>query len=309
MTGAAGFIGYHLCRRLLQQGQQVVGLDDLNDRTGGRALKQARIADLARFGDLQLHRGDVRDPDRVAAAFGSGVDRVFHLAAEAGVRRSVESPQAYVATNLAGTVEILEGCRRSGVDHLVYASSSSVYGLVDAVPQHEGLATDRVASPYAATKVAQEALVQAWSHLHGLNATGLRLFTVYGAWGRPDMALSRFTAAILAGDPIDLFNGGHMARDFTAVDDVVEAALRLARIPGDGHRIVNVGWWPRGGAIHLRRDPRGGPGDPRPGEPPADAARRSVVDLCRCRPPAGADRVRPRSRPRGGHRRVRFLVP
>ncbi len=227
VTGAAGFIGSHLAHRLLDRGDEVVGVDNLNDYYDVR-LKQDRLARLTSRENFSCHRLDVADRSGMEAVFGeSKVDRVVHLAAQAGVRYSIENPHAYVDSNLVGFVNVLEGCRHNGIEHLAYASSSSVYGSNRTVPFSVHHNVDHPISLYAATKKANELMAHTYSHLYGLPTTGLRFFTVYGPWGRPDMALFLFTEAILAGRPIDVFNNGQMRRDFTFVDDIVEGVVRV----------------------------------------------------------------------------------
>jgi UDP-glucuronate 4-epimerase len=232
VTGAAGFIGMHTAQRLLRRGDSVVGLDNLNDYYDV-GLKRARLARLAGQGDYRFVETDVADRAAMAALFATeGFDRVIHLAAQAGVRYSLLNPNAYVDSNLVGFLSVLEGCRHHGVHHLVYASSSSVYGGNARMPFAESDNVDHPVSLYAATKKANELMAHTYSHLYRLPTTGLRFFTVYGPWGRPDMAPFLFTRAILAGRPIDVFNHGQMQRDFTYVDDIVEAVVRASdRLP------------------------------------------------------------------------------
>jgi UDP-glucuronate 4-epimerase len=232
VTGAAGFIGAHLSQRLIAGGAEVVGLDNLNDYYDP-ALKRARMAALAE-GERFTHTGiDIADREAVAALFKEHrFDVVVNLAAQAGVRYSLRNPHSYVDTNLVGFVNLLEGCRHSGVGHLVYASSSSVYGANTRMPFSVHDNVDHPVSLYAASKKANELMAHTYSHLFGLPTTGLRFFTVYGPWGRPDMALFLFTQAILAGRPIDVFNNGEMERDFTYIDDIVEGVVRVIdRVP------------------------------------------------------------------------------
>jgi UDP-glucuronate 4-epimerase len=227
VTGAAGFIGFHLTRRLLDRGDEVVGLDNLNAYYS-LALKEARLARLVGAPGFRFERLDVADRAAMAELFArEGFQRVVHLAAQAGVRYSLENPHAYVDANLVGFVNVLEGCRHQRVEHLVYASSSSVYGANTRMPFSVHDTVDHPISMYAATKKANELMAHTYSHLFRLPTTGLRFFTVYGPWGRPDMALFLFTRAILEGRPIDLFNGGDMRRDFTYVDDIVEGVVRV----------------------------------------------------------------------------------
>ena len=227
VTGAAGFIGMTTSLALLARGDEVVGLDNLNDYYDV-ALKQARLARLTPHDRFRFVKLDVADREGIAAQFArERFDRVVHLAAQAGVRSSLKNPHAYVDSNLVGFINILEGCRHARVQHLVYASSSSVYGGHTRMPFSEHAGVDHPVSLYAATKKANELMAHTYSHLYGLPTTGLRFFTVYGPWGRPDMALFLFTKAILEGRPIDVFNFGQMQRDFTYVDDIVEGVVRV----------------------------------------------------------------------------------
>ena len=227
VTGAAGFVGMHVAEALLKAGHQVTGIDNLNAYYDV-ALKEARLARLREHHGFSFHKLDLADEDGMAALFaGHDFQRVVHLGAQAGVRYSIENPLAYIHSNLVGMATVLEGCRHHGVEHLVYASSSSVYGLNSAMPFRVGQTVDHPVSLYAATKKADELLAHTYSHLYGLPTTGLRFFTVYGPWGRPDMAYWTFTQKILAGKPIQLFNHGEMQRDFTYIDDVVEGVVRL----------------------------------------------------------------------------------
>jgi len=230
VTGAAGFIGYHVARRLLEQGRAVIGLDNLN-LYYDPALKQARLDELRGFPAFQFEQCDIADSARVAALFEAyHFTEVVHLAAQAGVRYSLIDPHAYVQANLVGFLNVLEGCRHNGCQHLVYASSSSVYGGNN-VPFSAGQNVDHPLNLYGATKKANELMAHAYAHLFGLPTTGLRFFTVYGPWGRPDMAVWLFTEAILQGKPVRLFNNGSMKRDFTYVDDVTKAIVRLIDRP------------------------------------------------------------------------------
>ena len=234
VTGAAGFIGYHVARRLLENGRAVVGIDNLNSYYDP-TLKAARLAELAKFPGFRFVKLDLADRAGMEALFAEHrFARVVHLAAQAGVRYSIVDPHAYIDSNLIGFTNILEGCRRNGCGHLLYASSSSVYGSNTKMPFsiHENV--DHPLSLYGATKKANELMAHSYSHLFGLPATGLRFFTVYGPWGRPDMAMWIFAKAILAGEPIKLFNHGKMRRDFTYVDDVVESIARLVDLPPAG---------------------------------------------------------------------------
>jgi len=227
VTGAAGFIGNETARVLLERGDEVVGIDNLNDYYDP-ALKQARLARLDGHNRFSFEQLDLADRDGMAGLFAEGhFERVVHLGAQAGVRFSIENPQAYLDSNLTGFGHVLEGCRRNGVEHLVYASSSSVYGANTRTPFRVEDNVDHPVSLYAATKKANEGMAHAYSHLYGLPTTGLRFFTVYGPWGRPDMAPMIFTRKILAGEPIEVFNEGKHERDFTYVDDIVEGVVRV----------------------------------------------------------------------------------
>jgi UDP-glucuronate 4-epimerase len=232
VTGAAGFVGFSLARRLLEGGRAVVGIDSVNSYYDP-ALKEARLAVLRQFRDFSFHKLDLADRKVVEAIFRDGnFGPVVHLAAQAGVRYSLQNPYAYLDANLAGFLNVLEGCRHRNTEHLVFASSSSVYGANTHLPFSVHDNVDHPISLYAATKKANELMAHSYSHLYGLPATGLRFFTVYGPWGRPDMAMFIFAKAIAEGQPIRLFNHGHMRRDFTYVDDVVEAVERvIARVP------------------------------------------------------------------------------
>jgi UDP-glucuronate 4-epimerase len=231
LTGAAGFIGMTTALRLLARGDEVLGLDNLNDYYDVR-LKEDRLARLTPHPNFRFVKLDVGDRDGMQQLFAAErFDRVIHLAAQAGVRYSLQNPHAYVDSNLVGFMNILEGCRHQQVEHLVYASSSSVYGGNTRMPFAEAHSVDHPVSMYAATKKANELMAHTYSHLFGLPTTGLRFFTVYGPWGRPDMALFLFTKAILEGRPIDVFNHGQMQRDFTFVDDIVEGVIRVLDKP------------------------------------------------------------------------------
>lgn len=227
VTGAAGFIGMHTSLRLLKRGDNVIGLDNLNDYYDV-TLKHARLSRLQAHRHFRFHKLDLADRNGVASLFDTErPTRVIHLAAQAGVRYSLINPHAYIDSNLLGFTNILEGCRQAQVEHLVYASSSSVYGGNTVLPFDERQNIDHPISLYAATKKANELMAHTYSHLFNLPTTGLRFFTVYGPWGRPDMALFLFTKAILAGEPIDIYNHGDMVRDFTYVDDIVEGVIRV----------------------------------------------------------------------------------
>ena len=233
VTGAAGFIGYHVARRLLERGDTVVGLDNLNDYYDV-SLKEARLARLADHASFRFVKLDLADRDGMGSLFAAEKpQRIVHLAAQAGVRYSIENPHAYIDSNVAGFTNVLEGCRHTGVEHLVYASSSSVYGGNTRLPFSEHDNINHPVSLYAATKKANELMAHTYSHLFRLPTTGLRFFTVYGPWGRPDMALFLFTRAILDGRPIDVFNHGNMVRDFTYIDDIVEGVVRVVDRPAE----------------------------------------------------------------------------
>lgn len=263
VTGAAGFIGFHLSRRLLKQGTPVVGFDNVNPYYDP-SLKRARIAQLEALASstgtpFQLIKADLENGEAVAAAFQKhNPQMVVNLAAQAGVRYSIENPAAYIQSNLVGFGHVLEGCRNHGVKHLVYASSSSVYGGNSRMPFSEQHSVDHPVSLYAASKKANELMAHTYSHLYSLPATGLRFFTVYGPWGRPDMALFLFTRAMLANKPIEVFNHGKMVRDFTYIDDIIESLVRLLQKPAApdtafdsdnpnpatswaSHRVFNIG--------------------------------------------------------------------
>ena len=230
VTGAAGFIGFHVSERLLAAGHHVVGIDNLNDYYDVR-LKQARLDRLTPHPQFRFEKMELADRAAVADLFArEGFERVIHLGAQAGVRYSLDNPHAYADANLVGHLNILEGCRHHQVGHLLYASSSSVYGLNRKTPFSTADSVDHPVSLYAATKKANELMSHSYAHLYGLPVTGLRFFTVYGPWGRPDMALFKFTKAILEGKPIDVYNYGDMRRDFTYIDDIAEAVVRLSDV-------------------------------------------------------------------------------
>ena len=254
VTGAAGFIGLHVARRVLERGDAVVGIDNLNDYYDVN-LKLARLGELGKFARFRFARLDITDQQAVGALFrAEKIGRVVHLAAQVGVRHSITYPHLYTQSNIQGFAHILEACREAAVEHLVYASSSSVYGAGAVVPFSEHSNTDHPLNPYASTKKANELMAHAYSHAYGFPATGLRFFTVYGPWTRPDMALGIFTCAILDGTPLKVFNFGRMERDFIYIDDLVDAVEKVldqapARNAGRGeptssdapHRIYNVG--------------------------------------------------------------------
>ena len=233
ITGVAGFIGASLALRLLERGDMVTGIDNLNDYYEV-SLKEARLARLMPSKQFSFFKADISDPEAMQNLFSENrFDAVVNLAAQAGVRYSIENPAAYIDANLVGFGHILEGCRHSGVGHLVYASSSSVYGSNSKLPFSEKDNVDHPISLYAASKKANELMAHAYSHLYAIPATGLRFFTVYGPWGRPDMALFKFTQGILGDEPIPVFNRGKMVRDFTYVDDIVEGVIRVIDRPAE----------------------------------------------------------------------------
>jgi len=236
VTGCAGFIGLHVAKRLVERGGEVVGLDNLNPYYDVR-LKEARLRELERD-RFRFEKLDLADRPALERLFRDRRPRrVIHLAAQAGVRYSLQDPHAYVSSNLVGFVNLLEACRHARVEHLVYASTSSVYGANVSMPFREGDPVDHPVSLYAATKRSNELMAHTYSHLFGLPTTGLRFFTVYGPWGRPDMSMALFTKAILAGEPIKVFNHGRMQRDFTYVDDVVEGVVRVLEAVPQGRPI------------------------------------------------------------------------
>ena len=230
ITGAAGFIGFHVAERLLDQGHHVVGIDNLNDYYDV-TLKLARLARIQSQPEFRFIKMDLADRTAMSDLFArEGFERVIHLGAQAGVRYSIDNPHAYADANLVGHLNVLEGCRQNGVGHLLYASSSSVYGLNRKTPFSTSDSVDHPVSLYAATKKANELMSHSYAHLYGLPTTGLRFFTVYGPWGRPDMALFKFTKAILDGKGIDVYNHGDMRRDFTYIDDIAEVVVRLTEV-------------------------------------------------------------------------------
>lgn len=245
ITGAAGFIGFHLCQRLLQEGHTVTGIDNLNDYYDP-ALKRARLKELKQWKAFTFHQLDLADRQAVPNLFAqSPFDVVINLAAQAGVRYSLENPAAYIDSNLVGFANILEACRHHPVAHLVYASSSSVYGANTKMPFATSDNVDTPISLYAATKKANELMAYTYSHLYGIPTTGLRFFTVYGPWGRPDMAYFLFTKAILEGRPIDVYNHGQAKRDFTYIDDITEGIVRVMARPPKAeptpYKLYNIG--------------------------------------------------------------------
>ncbi|ROM67310.1 protein CapI [Pseudomonas brassicacearum] len=247
VTGVAGFIGFHTAKRLCSDGHQVIGIDNLNSYYSVE-LKQARLSQLQAFGNFQFLRLDVTDKPALLDLFAQqSFEHVVHLAAQAGVRYSIDNPDTYAQSNLVGFLNVLEACRAHRPAHLIYASSSSVYGLNEHLPYATSDAVDRPVSFYAATKRANELMAHAYAHLYGIPTTGLRFFTVYGPWGRPDMALFKFTDAIVKGQPIDVYNDGEMSRDFTYIDDIVEGLVRLIPRPpaedgGARNKVYNIGF-------------------------------------------------------------------
>jgi len=238
VTGTAGFIGSHVAMKLLERGDEVIGFDNLSDYYDVN-LKQARLAKFARHQNYRHVTADLADRQAVEACFSEHKPhRVVHLAAQAGVRYAAENPHIYVSSNVTGTLHVLEGCRHNGVDHLVFASTSSVYGANSRMPFSEHQPTEHPLTLYAATKKANEMMAHSYAHLYGIPCTGLRFFTVYGPWGRPDMALFLFTKAILAGEPIKVFNRGRHQRDFTYVGDIVEGVVRCL----DNPAAANPAW-------------------------------------------------------------------
>tara|TARA_R110001583_G_scaffold7158_4_gene35632 strand:+ start:22637 stop:23650 length:1014 start_codon:yes stop_codon:yes gene_type:complete len=230
VTGAAGFIGFHVVQRLCEQGHEAIGIDNLNDYYDVN-LKLARLNELKKYNSFRFIKLDLADREGIAQLFAQEkFNRVIHLAAQAGVRYSIDNPMAYADSNLIGHLTILEGCRNNNVQHLVYASSSSVYGLNSKIPFATSDSVDHPISLYAATKKSNELMSHTYSHLYDIPTTGLRFFTVYGPWGRPDMALFKFTKAIVNGDSIDVYNNGDMRRDFTYIDDIVEGIIRIQDI-------------------------------------------------------------------------------
>lgn len=248
VTGAAGFIGYHLCLALLSQGQQVIGLDNLNDYYDPR-LKHARLSRLLTQKGFMFKQGDITNTDFIQTLFHEEtLDVVIHLAAQAGVRYSISHPRHYWQANLIGFGEILEACRHHPVNHLIYASSSSVYGKQSSYPFVETDSCDQPVSLYGASKKANELMAHSYAHLYGIPCTGLRFFTVYGPYGRPDMAPFLFTQKIFHDDVIDVYNHGQLTRDFTYIDDIIAGILSLIQLPPSQHRVFNIG---RGEPVNL----------------------------------------------------------
>ena len=231
VTGSAGFIGFHTALRLLARGEQVVGLDNMNSYYDV-ALKEARLAQLTAHPNYRHHHLDLADREGMAALFAEHrPDRVVHLGAQAGIRYSVENPETYVDSNIVGFLSVLQGCRDAGVDHLVFASTSSAYGANGALPYSVKQGVAHPLNIYSATKIANEAMAHAYAYVFGLPCTGLRFFTVYGPWGRPDMALFKFTGAILKDEPINVYGDGQMERDFTYIDDIVDGVIAALDSP------------------------------------------------------------------------------
>ena len=251
VTGGAGFIGFHLVRRLLRDGHEVTALDNLNDYYNP-ALKRARVEAIGTHTAFRFVRMDLTEQEGVLQLFREKpFDLVVNLAAQPGVRHSIDNPFAYTRSNVIGFLSVLEACRHTGVEHLVYASSSSVYGVDSAVPFQTSEPAESPVSLYAATKRSNELMAHAYSHLYGFRATGLRFFTVYGPWGRPDMAYFSFTDQMTRGEPIKVFNEGKLSRDFTYIDDIVESTVRLIetrRSDGSFHVVYNIG---RGEPVRL----------------------------------------------------------
>lgn len=262
VTGAAGFIGFHIAKKLCERGDDVIGIDNLNDYYDV-SLKKARLAQLEPYSNFKFLRLNIADREAIENLFkNENFGRVLHMAAQAGVRYSLENPHAYINSNIVGFMNILEGCRKQwGKDqsqHLVFASSSSVYGLNTKMPFSVHDNVDHPISLYAATKKANELMAHTYSYLYGMPTTGLRFFTVYGPWGRPDMALFKFTKAIMAGEPIDVYNEGRMRRDFTYIDDIVEGVIRIAdRIPSPsgGEACPEQGRRGQGEGVRTTNDP------------------------------------------------------
>ncbi len=306
VTGAAGFIGFHVARRLLERGDTVVGLDNLSDYYDV-SLKEARLGQLEGRPGWSFVRLDLADRQGMEALFGGEeFDRVVHMAAQAGVRYSLENPHSYVDSNVVGFLHVLEGCRHAGVGHLVYASSSSVYGANLRMPFSVHHNVDHPVSLYAATKKADELMAHTYSHLYGLPVTGLRFFTVYGPWGRPDMALFLFTRAILAGEPIEVYNHGNMRRDFTYIDDITEGVVRATDrpVPPVQHRQQRAG-----GAASLHRGAGGGAGTQGRDEDDAAAAGGRAGHRGRHRRPRPRCGLPPAHPHRGGDPALRGVVP
>ena len=316
VTGAAGFIGFHVCKALLARGERVLGIDNLNDYYDVR-LKEARLALLQAHESFAFARADISDREATAAAIEparESIARIVHLAAQAGVRHSLVDPYAYVQANVMGQVVILELCRSlPQLEHIVYASSSSVYGGLAEAPFAVDARVDTPISLYAATKKAGELIGHVYGHLFAVPATGLRFFTVYGPWGRPDMAAFLFTRAILEGRPITLFNHGRMKRDFTYIDDVVPAVLSVLDAPpaGDGRSPPHLQrrQQPARGSDRLCRRPRAGDRPQGGDRACADAARRRGGDLGRYLGAAARSRLRAEDHDRRGNTPLRRLVP
>lgn len=250
VTGAAGFIGHAVCERLLARGDEVLGFDNLNPYYD-IGLKRARRDRLRMHRGFEFRMGSLEDRGQLGVAFAEfEPERVINLAAQAGVRYSLQAPRSYIDSNVVGFLNVLECCRNAGIQHLVYASSSSVYGGNTKFPFSESDRVDHPLSLYAATKKANELMAHTYGHLFGLPSTGLRFFTVYGPWGRPDMALFKFTRAILAGEPVELYNNGNCTRDFTFIDDIADGVVRVLDSVPSAPRVLNIG---NGQPVELRR--------------------------------------------------------
>ncbi len=327
VTGCAGFIGMHVAKRLLERGDEVAGIDNLNPYYDVR-LKEARLHELRPFERFRFTKLDLADRDAIARLFEAEKPvRVVNLAAQAGVRYSLQDPHAYVSSNLVGFTNVLEACRHGKIEHLVYASTSSVYGANVSIPFGEDDPVDHPVSLYAATKRANELMAHTYSHLFGLPTTGLRFFTVYGPWGRPDMSMALFTSAILAGEPIRVFNHGRMRRDFTYIDDIVEGVVRVLDVvpearPTDAAGCVHAAIAKRGAVPHLqhREQPTGRAARVRPaagsGEREAGDARSATDAARRCRGdrgghvrPRGRSRISSRNAAQGGNQTLRRMAP
>ncbi|OBU12767.1 NAD-dependent epimerase [Morganella psychrotolerans] len=237
VTGSAGFIGFYVAKKLLEHGFNVVGIDNINDYYDV-SLKQSRLNILKMFDNFSFYKIDISDKEKMAILFKENkFDKVIHLAAQAGVRYSLINPFSYSESNLTGFLTILEGCRHNDIKHLIYASSSSVYGLNDTYPFSTNNSVDHPISLYAATKKSNELMAHSYSYLYNIPVTGLRFFTVYGPWGRPDMALFKFTNAIINEKPIDIYNNGEMSRDFTYIDDIVDGIYKILSLPPKGNKL------------------------------------------------------------------------
>jgi UDP-glucuronate 4-epimerase len=313
VTGAAGFIGYHVARRLAgSQRCEVLGVDVIGDYYDP-ALKHARLAELAKLEDFRFVQGDFADAEKFSALVAHFKPAyVVHLGAQPGVRYSIEKPAAYTHSNLDGFASVLEACRRTPPKHLVFASSSSVYGAGARAPFREDDNTDQPVSFYGATKKANEVIAHSYAHVHGLNLTGLRFFTVYGPWGRPDMAPTLFARAICEGTPLKLFNGGKNLRDFTYIDDIVDGIVKVLLYPPAGRHVAGPhfqsGPPPAGRNVALRQNARAVARQTRADRAPPAADRRHVRDLRRSHAHPGCDRIHAESFARRGAGQVRRVV-